>query len=160
MDNDEALTLAAALCERFEGVRLRPYLCPAGVPTVGVGSTRYEDGTHVTLADPPITRERATQLLMWELSRVCLPAVRSLCPGQPPNVEAALLDFAYNCGVGALRASTLRKRVNAGDMDGATTELAKWVRGGGRVLPGLVKRRAAEALLMCAGAELATEAVG
>lgn len=145
-----AIETAKGLCMVFEGLYLKPYLCPALVPTIGIGSTFYEDGTRVTLADPPITRQRAEELLMWELKK-CLPRVQSLCPvlkdwGEEPT--GAILDFAFNCGTGALQASTLRKRINAGDVDGAKTELMRWVRGGGRVLPGLVKRRAAEIALL------------
>lgn len=87
---------------------------------------------------------------MWELDR-CLPRVVSLCPALKdwgPQATGAILDFAFNCGVGNLQASTLRKRINADDVDGAKIELMKWVRGGGKVLPGLVKRRAAEAALL------------
>jgi lysozyme len=145
-----AIQTARDLCLVFEGMYLKPYLCPAAVPTIGVGSTFYEDGRRVSLADPPITRERAMELLEWELTR-CLPKVLSLCPtlrdwGDKPT--GAILDFAFNCGTGALQASTLRKRVNADDVDAAKAELMKWTRGGGRVLPGLVKRRAAECALL------------
>lgn len=145
--------LAKALCILFEGVYLRPYLCPAGVPTIGIGSTRYENGTRVSLADPPITRERAEALLMWELTRDCLPRMLRLCdklPTMGPAAIGAILDFTYNLGSGNLAASTLRKRIQAGDRQGAANELLKWVRGGGRVLPGLVKRRTAERLMFLA----------
>lgn len=145
-----AIKTARDLCLVFEGMYLKPYLCPAGVPTIGVGSTFYEDNRRVTLGDPPITRERAMELLEHEL-RKCMPRVRRLCPGLADWGEPALgavLDFAYNCGTGALQASTLRKRINADDVSGAQAELMRWVRGGGRVLPGLVKRRAAEAALL------------
>lgn len=88
------------------------------------------------------------QLLEHELE-ACLPKVKRLCPGLwSDQATAAILDFAFNCGTGALQSSTLRKRINAGDVDGARTELMKWVRGGGKVLPGLVKRRAAECALI------------
>jgi lysozyme len=60
MDVTEALAVVMAMCLHFEGLYLRPYLCPAGVPTIGVGSTRYLDGRAVSLADPPITREHAS----------------------------------------------------------------------------------------------------
>lgn len=145
-----AVQTARDLCLVFEGLYLKPYLCPAAVPTIGVGSTFYEDGTRVTLKDPPITRERAMALLEHEL-RACLPRVQRLCPGLAPwgdMAVGAILDFAFNCGTGALAASTLRRRINAGDLPGARVELMKWVRGGGRVLPGLVKRRAAEVALL------------
>lgn len=150
MESSPPIAIARGLCLVFEGMYLKPYLCPANVPTVGVGSTFYEDGRRVTLKDPPITRERAMQLLDHELQQ-CLPKVQRLCPGLSdwgPKSTGAILDFAFNCGVGALSGSTLRKRINADDVAGAKTELMRWVRGGGRVLPGLVKRRAAEAALL------------
>lgn len=135
----------------FEGVYLRPYLCPAGIPTIGVGATRYENGVRVTLADPPITRERAEQLLMWELRTECMPRVLKLCntlSGWGPGAVAAITDFTFNLGAGNLAASTLRRKILANDREGARTELMRWVRGGGKVLPGLVKRRQTEADLI------------
>ncbi len=144
---NESEIIAAALCRGFEGFFPRPYLCPAGVATIGFGTTRYESGLRVTLADPQITKERAEELLLWEL-KDCAASVSRLCPGQETNVQAALIDFTYNLGAGRLASSTLRKRINAGDWAGARAECMKWVRGGGRVLPGLVKRRTAEAALI------------
>jgi lysozyme len=145
-----AIVTARDLCKVFEGLFLKPYICPAGVPTIGYGATYYEDGRRVTLADPPITKARAEALLDWELART-LPIVLRLCPTLAewgPVPTGAVLDFTFNLGTGNLQASTLRKRINAGDVAGARTELGKWVRGGGRVLPGLVRRRAAEAALL------------
>lgn len=149
MEN-EAFLLAAALCRRFEGLYLKPYMCPANVPTIGFGSTAYENGVRVTLADRAITKKRAERLLRHELLKI-YPQVVRLCPTLPalgPGPVAAILDFTYNLGSGRLQASTLRRKINAGDLAAARLELAKWVRGGGRVLPGLVKRRNAEALLL------------
>lgn len=147
--NDLAVQVAAALMRRFEGTYLTPYLCPAGVATIGVGATYYEDGTRVRLTDPPITRERAEQLLLWMVRTVYLPAVLRLCPGVPdPYKLASLIDFAFNLGVGNLRASTLRRRVNAQNWPAVPSELRKWTRGGGKVLKGLVARREAEVALM------------
>lgn len=149
--DDEAILIARTLCTMFEGVYLRPYLCPAAVATVGVGSTRYENGVRVTLADPPITRERAEELLIWELRKVCLPQVKRLCPNLEdwgPGAMAAILSFTFNLGAGNLASSTLRRKIAANDREGAKTELRKWIRGGGKVLPGLVKRREAEAKLI------------
>lgn len=144
-----AVEVAAALCRRFEGCRLRPYLCPAGVPTIGYGSTRYLDGRAVQLTDPPITVAQAERLLLVVVRRTYLPAVLTLCPGVADARRlAALIDFTYNLGSGNLRASTLRRKVNAGDWAAVPGELRKWVRGGGRVLPGLVKRREAEVALI------------
>jgi lysozyme len=146
---DLALGVAAALARRFEGCYLRPYLCPAGVPTIGYGATYYEDGSRVTLLDPQITRERAEELLLWMVRTKYLPAVIRRCPGiDDPLRLAAIIDFTFNLGAGNLQASTLRKRINAGRWEDVPDELRKWVKGGGRVLAGLVKRRAAEAVLI------------
>jgi lysozyme len=147
---EELATLTAvALCRRFEGLYLKPYLCPAGVPTIGLGATYYMDGRRVKLTDPAITVEHAIVLLRWMVATVYLPAVRAVCPGvTDPNRLAALIDFAFNLGVGRLRASTLRKRANAGDWRRAAAEFMKWTRGGGKVLRGLVSRRQAECLLL------------
>lgn len=146
---DQAVLVAEALCKRFEGFYAHPYLCPAGVPTIGYGATYYLDGRPVTLKDPPITREVAVVMLRDMLRREYLPAVLRLCPGiDSAERLAAIVDFAFNLGAGQLRASTLRKRINAERWADVPTELRKWVRGGGRVLPGLVKRREAEVALV------------
>ena len=137
------------LIRRFEGCRLTPYLCPAGVATIGYGSTRYLDGTAVTLLDPPITKMIAEGLLQASVERTYLPAVLKLCPGiDSPDRLAAIIDFAYNLGASRLRSSTLRRRINEGRWDDVPAELAKWTKGGGKVLKGLVKRRAAESVLI------------
>ena len=144
-----AVQVAATLARRFEGLYLLPYLCPAGVPTIGYGATYYESGEHVTLKDPAITRERAEALLLWLVRTVYLPAVLKLCPGvDTPQRLAALIDFAFNLGAGNLAASTLRKHVNAGRWADVPAEFRKWNRGGGRVLRGLVLRREAEVALI------------
>jgi lysozyme len=151
MTDDDPIIIAAALCRAFEGLYLKPYMCPAGVPTIGYGTTRYENGVRVSLADPPITKERAEELLQWELRTACLPRVMKLCSqleAWGPAAVAAIIDFTYNLGSGNLAASTLRKKIQADDVDGARTELMKWVRGGGKVLPGLVRRRQAESDLI------------
>jgi lysozyme len=123
---DSAVDIAAALCRRFEGLRLRPYLCPAGVPTIGYGSTRYLDGRAVTLADAPISPAQAQRLLQLTLRRNYLRAVLALCPGVDDGRRlAALIDFVYNVGSGNLRASTLRREVNAGDWAAVPAELRK-----------------------------------
>lgn len=150
------LEVAVALCKRFEGLYLKPYLCPAGVPTIGYGATYYEDGRRVTLDDPAITAERAEELLLWELRRVSAPAVMRLCPelftwsvqnGQW-RAFCAIADFTFNLGAGRLQTSTLRRKLRDMDWEGAKEQLMLWTRGGGRVLPGLVRRRQAEAALL------------
>lgn len=145
----DALAVAAALCRRFEGFYPRPYLCPAGVPTIGYGATYYEDGTRVTLADTPIDQARAEALLLWHLRKVYLPTVLALCPGVvDPERLAALIDFAFNLGAGNLRASTLRRKVNAGLWGEVPPQLLRWNKVAGRVLRGLTLRRQAEAALI------------
>lgn len=144
-----AIEIATALSRRFEGFRPRPYLCPAGVPTIGYGATYYEDGRRITLADPPVTRERAELLLAWELQKVCLPAVLRLCPRLDTAERlAAILDFTFNLGAGNLKVSTLRRRIEAQDWPAVRTELLRWNKAGGRILPGLTRRRQAEAELI------------
>jgi lysozyme len=141
----DAVELAAALCRRFEGFFSHPYLCPAGVPTIGYGATYYEDGRKVTLRDPPITRERAEELLQNQIRRRFLPAVARLCPGADSDGRvAALIDFAFNLGDGNLAASTLRRKVNDGAWDEVAYQFMRWNRAGGVVLKGLTRRRAAE----------------
>lgn len=148
MDRTLAVRTACALARRFEGCYLRPYLCPAGVPTIGYGATHYLDGRAVQLTDPPITRTVSDVMLVESVQRVYLPAVLKLCPGiDSPERLAAIIDFAFNLGAGNLRASTLRKRINAGRWDDVPAQLRKWVNGGGRTLRGLVLRREAEAVM-------------
>lgn len=146
----KALEVAAALCRPFEGLRLKPYICPAGYPTIGYGTVYKPDGSKVTMEHPPITKETAEAWLLHELRHNYLRGVLASSPHlvDYPLVLGAMTDFAYNLGVARYRASTLRKRVNECDWVGARAELLKWVRGGGRVLPGLVKRRQAEARLL------------
>ena len=144
------LDAAEGLCRVFEGFRSKPYLCPAGVPTIGYGSTYYADGRKVTLQDGPIGESEARGLLLHELQHTYAPGVARLCPVLL-NHEAkfnAIVDFCYNLGVGRLQTSTLRRKINAQDWEGAKEQLMLWTRGGGKVLPGLLKRRQAECLLM------------
>lgn len=141
---------ALALCKHFEGFSAKPYLCPANVWTIGYGSTYYENNRKVTPSDAPVTKERAEELLRYEIAHTYLPGVLRYCPSLAafPGPLNAAVDFVYNLGVGRLQTSTLRRRLNEHDWDEAKNELKKWVRGGGRILPGLVKRRDAECALI------------
>lgn len=148
---DRSVEIAAALCKRFEGFRSHPYLCPAGVPTIGYGATHYLDGRQVKLTDPPISREAGERLLMLMIRRKYMPQVISACPSLVHETSerlAAIIDFTFNLGAGNLRASTLRRRINSGDWDDVPDQLRRWNKAGGRVLRGLVIRREAEAVLI------------
>ncbi len=145
------LDIAAELCRRFEGFRSKPYLCPAGVATIGYGNTYYPGGRRVQLTDPAITEPRARELLMHELFNTYLPGVARQCPilvtlaARDPGKLNAIVDFAYNLGVGNLQISTLRRKINEQNWPAARDQLMRWTKAGGRELPGLVKRRRAEA---------------
>ena len=146
---------AIDLAKRFEGFhrvpkndpgRAHPYVCPAGYWTVGYG--HLCDPNH-----PPITEIEAERYLADDL-RIALTATLRYCPvlaTEPEGRLAAIVDFTFNLGAGRLQTSTLRRRVNQRDWPGTTTELRRWVYGGGRVLPGLVMRRATESELLDAG---------
>lgn len=134
-----------ALIKKWEGLRLKAYYCSANVLTIGWGST----GKHVT-PDMVITEKEAEELLKKDLFRFEI-GVKNLCPRVNQNQFDALVSFAFNLGLGALQRSTLRMKVNRGEYDHVPAEFKKWVRGGGRILPGLVKRREEEAKLFIEG---------
>ena len=153
MDVSEALRLVMLLCIKYEGMYLTPYLCPAGIPTVGVGSTEYLDGRKVKMTDPPITREHAVLLLRNRLLRDFMPGVLKLCrTASTAGRLAALSDLAYNIGLGNLKASTLLRVVNSGDWGpNAAAQFRRWNKGGGKVLKGLTARREAEIAILSQG---------
>lgn len=133
------------LIKKFEGFKSHPYLCPAKVATIGYGATYYPDGKRVTLKDAPITEIVASDLLANMLG-IYEKAVDSFTTDAITQTQFdALVSFAYNVGVTALKNSTLLKKVNINPNDPAiATEFRKWVKGGGKTLPGLVTRRALE----------------
>lgn len=147
---EEALEIAADLCRHFEGFRSKPYICPAGYPTIGYGTVYKPDGTRVTMDDAPISKAQADEWLLSELRSNYGAGILKASPNliKHPRVLAAAIDFAYNLGVSRYRASTLRKRLEAEDWDGARVQLMRWTKAGGRELPGLVRRRKAEAGLL------------
>jgi lysozyme len=136
------------LIKQFESFRSKPYLCPANVPTIGYGSTRYADGRKISLTDLLMSEEQAIELLRKTLSQYEL-AVDAYCVDSiNQNQFDALVDFAYNCGNGNLKYSTLLKKVNRNPNDiTIADEFLKWNKGNGKVLKGLVARRQAEANL-------------
>lgn len=130
------------LIRHFEGLRYRAYLCPAGVWTCGFGSTGPDIGPGTVW-----TLQQATDRMRADARKFVVGTLK-LCPGLIGLRLAAIADFAYNLGLTRLKGSTLRRRVLAGEWESVCDELAKWVRGGGRVLPGLVLRRLAEIRLI------------
>ncbi len=146
-----AIGISAALIRRFEGFSDVPYLCPAGVWTIGYGFTFYPDGRRVMPKDPPITREQANRMLLAFIEREWLPKVVKACPvliRETPERLAAIIDFTFNLGAGNLQASTLRRRINEERWADVPAELMKWNKAGGRVLRGLTIRRQAESDLI------------
>ena len=144
------LEIAASLCKQYEGFRSKPYLCPAGVATIGYGSTYYSDGRKVTMQDSPMDEPTASALLMYELQHTYLPGTLRNCPILATDERRlnAVVDFCYNLGIGRLQTSTLKRKINAQDWEGAKEELKKWNKGGGKVLAGLDKRRKSECNFM------------
>lgn len=144
-----AVELSKPLQRRYEGRRLKPYLCPAGVATIGYGATAYENGRKVRLSDPPITAERAEELLDHDSALYVRLALKySPTLAASPRRLAAIGDFCFNLGGARYRASTLKRRVDERNWPEAMREIRKWVFGGGRKLPGLVKRREDEAQML------------
>ena len=138
---------ALELITCFEGFSATPYRCPAGVWTVGYGSTRTPDGKRIDEDTPPIARDEAKAWLMTTLKRTERAVDRLIAVALSENQFGALVSFTYNVGSGNLAASTLRAKLNRGDYQGAAEEFPKWRLAKGKVLAGLVRRRAAEQAL-------------
>lgn len=152
------------LMHHFEGCKLKPYLCPATIWTIGYGHVLYQDQIRLPVVrkegyngqlrgDYPL---RAEDSRMWskqeveDLFRSDIGAfergVLRLVPGVTEHQGAfdAMVSFAYNAGLGALMRSQIRIKANRGEWEKAADHLMDWTKGGGKVLPGLVKRRKAE----------------
>ncbi len=141
---------AIELAKRFEGFERKakrgteitavPYVCPAGYWTIGYGhlcDSKY----------PPISNVEAEVYLARDLQSALVATLR-YCPvlaTEPEGRLAAIVDFTFNLGAGRLQTSTLRRRINQRDWAVSASELRRWIYGGGKVLPGLVTRREAEA---------------
>lgn len=131
------------LLKSFEGCELTAYQDPVGIWTVGYGWTQPVNGKPVGKG-MIITQETADHLLQSGVVQYEKGVTRLLSVTVNQAQFDALVDFAYNLGVKALEGSTLLKKLNAGDYAGAADEFPKWNKAGGKVLNGLVKRRAAE----------------
>lgn len=134
------------IIKSFEGLSLKPYLCSAKVPTCGYGSTFYENGTRVQMSDPPITKQRAEELLQFSADRFARKVMNLVKKPITQNQLNALTSFAYNLGSGALASSTLLKRVNVNPNDVTIrNEFLRWNKVNGVALKGLTNRRIKEA---------------
>ena len=133
------------LIKQFEGLSLKPYLDAVNIPTIGYGSTYYEDGTKVTLKDKPITEQRATELLEFIANKTFSENINKVVK-VPLNQNQfdALVSFAYNIGNKNFNWSTLLKKLNLSDYEGASLEFGRWNQASGKILSGLVLRRQKE----------------
>ena len=132
------------LIKKYEGLSLKPYKCAAGYPTIGYGNRFYEDGREVKLSDQPITKERAEALLRDYVIKQISPKIEPL--GLTDTQETALISLIYNIGWTAFARSKCYKAIKAKDW-GTAFNNWDWISGGGKVLKGLVKRRAEEIAL-------------
>jgi lysozyme len=161
----------ADLMHRFEGCRNKPYLCPADIWTIGYGHVLYPEQIRLPMVRPPgktkadIPMIRKEYPLKPEDNRVWTKeeintlfatdvgdferGVLRLVPGVVGKQGAfdALVSISFNFGLGNLQRSTIRMKANRGDWEGAAEAFMAWTKGGGKVLPGLVKRREAERVL-------------
>ena len=147
------------MIKHHEGVRRKPYRCPARIWTVGVGHVIVQNHIQVKFEDrlalecPPdwnrtLTMEEVDAVLKADLERFERGVLR-MCPGAigRQGMFDALVSFAFNVGLGNLQRSGIRMRTNRGDYEGAADEFLKWTKAAGKVLPGLVKRRKDERAL-------------
>jgi len=133
------------IIKKFEGLKLKAYLCPAGLPTIGYGNTRYEDGSTVKLGEQ-ISIDRADKLLMHTVSQFEKQVKEMVRKDITENQLGALTSFAFNVGIGNFQLSTLRKlHIYNPNNPAIRGEFMKWNKANGQVLNGLTRRRQAEA---------------
>jgi GH24 family phage-related lysozyme (muramidase) len=140
--NDKGIAL---ICE-FEGCRTEAYQDAVGVWTIGYGHTSVAGSPSVG-PGATVTRDEAAGILMRDLETFCAGVKSAITATLDDNQFSALVSFAYNVGLGNFRNSSVLRSVNAYRYDQVPAELAQWVTAGGKVLPGLIRRRAAEAAL-------------
>ena len=154
---------AKAMIKHHEGVRMRPYRCPALLWTVGVGhvidpshiAVKYEERRTLPIPDGwdrSLTMGEVDAILAQDLARFERGVAR-LCPASTSHQGQfnALVSFAFNVGLGNLQRSSIRMRYNRGDVEGAADAFLMWTKAAGKVLPGLVKRRNDERALFLSG---------
>jgi lysozyme len=150
MNEDLSLSSAGlALIQTCEGLRLKPYKCSAGKWTIGYGHTTVSKV--LSEAKVQITEDQARKLLEYDLGDAERAVKRLVKVPLTQGQFDALVSFTFNLGEGRLGSSTLLAKLNGGDYAGAAEEFGRWTRAGEAVLPGLVKRRAAEKALFVKG---------
>jgi lysozyme len=137
------LSKAISIIKEFEGLRLKAYLCSAGVATIGFGTTRYPNDWSVELGDE-CTEQEAEEYLFFDVTVFSTQIEPLIKVKLTDNQFAALLSLCYNIGITAFKKSTLLKLLNAGEIEKASAEFDKWNKAGGKVIKGLVNRRAKE----------------
>ena len=133
------------LIKKFEGFRSHPYRDSVGIWTVGYGTTHYMSGRSVTKDDQDLSKRTASMLLEDEVNKIYAHAVNVYV--RVPLLQShfdALVSLTYNIGPQAFKRSTLLKKLNEGDFEGAALEFPKWDKAGGRVSEGLLTRRMLE----------------
>jgi lysozyme len=147
MENKMNLKPAIDLIKQFEGLKLEAYLCSAGVPTIGYGTTKYIDGSKVKLGDK-INLVEAEHLLLADVGRFAKD-LEPLISGLPivPNQHCALLSLCYNIGITNFKKSTLLKKLKRGDLAATADQFLVWNKANGKVVKGLVNRREKERAL-------------
>ena len=138
------------LIKGFEGLRLKAYQDSVGVWTIGYGHTAMS-GPPAPKAGMIISSEEAEAILKDDVTDFAKGVAAVIKVPVTDNEFGAIVSFAFNVGLGNLKASTLLKKLNAGDKAGAANEFAKWNKAGGKVLTGLTRRRAAEKALFLKG---------
>ena len=141
-----------ALIRRFEGFRAEAYRDPVGVWTIGYGHTSMA-GTGAVAPGQKMSEADAAALLAGDVENFSTGVARLLKREISPQRFSALVSFAYTVGLGNFGGSSVLKAVNAGAFDAVPRRLQLWVKAAGRVLPGLVRRRAAEAALFASGGD-------
>jgi|WetSurMetagenome_2_1015567.scaffolds.fasta_scaffold584151_2 lysozyme len=172
MDNKNYFDIAKDFIKKFEGCKLEAYFDGGGVPTIGYGSTHYLDGEPVKAAKPIIRKVEVTnsngvtskvsivtghfgkndKITLDEAERLLIRTIMTIDnftqglikTKLTNNQRAAILSLTYNIGMGNFRFSTMLKKINDSDFEGAANEFERWKWDNGKVVNGLIRRRVAE----------------
>jgi lysozyme len=169
----------ADLMHRYEGFRNRPYLCPAHIWTIGYGHVLYQEQIRLPVVRTEIkpaamirkemplkdednrvwTKQEINELFAQDVATFERGVLRLVpgCVGRQGSFDA-LVSISFNFGLGNLQRSTIRMKANRGDWEGAADAFLMWTKGGGRVLPGLVRRRKDERALFLSGVSVSAQA--